>query len=42
MENEYQWNDRRRQPTRDHGVITTLVYLLACALMAVSLSWWLL
>lgn len=41
-EHGYDWNDRRRKPDTDHGVITTLVYLIACALMAVTLSWWLL
>ena len=41
-DDRYAWNDRRRKPTRDHGVITTLVYLLSFALLACSLSWWLL
>ena len=39
-EHEYLWNTRR--PRRDHGVVTTLVYLLSMALMAYVASWWLL
>ena len=39
-EHGYDWNTRR--PRRDHGVVTTLVYLLSCALLAYVASGWLL